>query len=152
MKVADLMTVDVKTCQQTDTLEVAVRLMRDFEIRAVPVVDPLGRLVGIVTDRDACMAAYEQRQPLHWVPCAVAMSVPVITCRVNDEDTEVAEEMAEHKIRHVPVVDDAQLPIGMVSLDDLVLAVARGRGLLASDLAATLAAICEHRPSPHVDG
>jgi CBS domain-containing protein len=54
--------------------------------------------------------------------------------------------MSKHTIRRVPVVDDAQKPIGMVSLNDLALAMANGREVPASQVAATLAAICEHRP------
>lgn len=151
MKIVELMTADVKTCRQADTLDVAIELMKRFDIAAVPVVDPLGRLVGIVTDRDACMSAYAQRQPLHWLPCAVAMSHQVVTCRAEDDVTVVAREMAEHKIRHVPVLDDAQRPIGIVSLDDLALAMTAGRGLSAADLAITLAAICEPRASERTE-
>lgn len=143
MKIAELMTTDLKTCQQTDTLDVAVGLMKDFDLTAVPVTDPLGRLVGIVTDRDACVAAYTQRQPLHWLPCAVAMSQHVVTCRADDETAIATREMAKHKIRHIPVVDDAHKPIGMVALDDLALAMAAGRGLSATELAFALSAICE---------
>lgn len=152
MKIAELMTTDVKTCRQTDTLDVAVELMKEFDIAAVPVVDPVGRIVGIVTDRDACLAVYAHRQPLHWLPCAVAMSEHVVTCRADDDATAAEREMATHKIRHVPVIDDAEKPIGMVSLDDLALAMAAGRGLSASELAIALAAICEPRRRGSTDG
>ncbi len=146
MKIAQMMTRDVKTCRQTDTLDVAVKLMWDFDIGAVAVVDDLGQLVGIVTDRDACMAAYTQGQPLHCLPCTVAMSNHVVTCRPDDTDVAVAKLMSRNKIRRIPVVDDDQKPIGIVSLSDLALAMAKGRDVPATEVASTLAAICEHRP------
>lgn len=149
MKIAQLMTRDVKTCRNTDTLDAAVRLMWDCDIGAVPVIDDSGQLVGMVTDRDACMAAFLQRQPLHEISVAGAMSKHPVVCTSEDNDREVASLMAKHKIRRIPVVDDAQHPIGMVSLNDLAIAMTRSRDIPSNQVATTLAAICEHRaPSP----
>jgi CBS domain-containing protein len=146
MKIAQLMTTDVKTCRQIDTLDVAAKLMWDYDVGAVPITDDFGQVVGIVTDRDACMAAYTQRQPLHCLPCTVAMTKHVVTCRAQDTDADVARLMADHRIRRIPVVDDDNKPIGIVSLNDLALAMARGRDIPAAEVAVTLAAICEPRP------
>jgi CBS domain-containing protein len=146
MKIAQMMTRDVKTCRQTDTLDVAARLMWDCDIGSVPVVDDFGQVVGIVTDRDACMAAYTQCQPLHRLPVTVAMTKHVVTCRPDDTDRSVAKLMAKNKIRRIPVVDDAQKPIGVVSLNDLAVSMAKGSDVPSSEVAGTLAAICEHRP------
>jgi CBS domain-containing protein len=146
MKIANLMTKTVKTCHQADTLAAAAKLMWDFDIGAVPVVDDSGQLVGIVTDRDACMAAFTQSQPLHTLPCTVAMNRHVVTCRPDDTDVAIANLMAKHKVRRIPVVDDTQHPIGIVSLNDLAIAMTRNRELPPQDIARTLAAICEHRP------
>ena len=147
MKIAQLMTRNVRTCRQTDTLDVAAKLMWDYDIGVVPVVDDFDQVVGIVTDRDACIAAFMQCQPLHRLPCSVAMSKHVVTCRPEDTDVAVAKLMAKNKIRRVPVIDDAQKPIGIVSLSDLAIAMAKSRDVPATEVAETLAAICEHRPS-----
>jgi CBS domain-containing protein len=53
--------------------------------------------------------------------------------------------MAKNKIRRIPVVDDAQRPIGMLSLNDLAIAMMKGRQVPAQEVAGTLAAICEPR-------
>jgi len=148
MKIAEIMTKNVKTCHQSDTLDVAARLMWECDIGAVPVIDDAGQVVGIVTDRDACMAAYTQCQPLHCLPATIAMTRHVVTCRPEDTDASVAKLMAKNKIRRIPVVDDAKRPIGMLSINDLAIAMAKGRSVPASELAGTLAAICEHRPAP----
>jgi CBS domain-containing protein len=145
MKIAQLMTKDVKTCRNTDMLDAAVRLMWDCDIGSLPVIDDTGQLVGMVTDRDACMAAFLQRQPLHDISVAGAMTKHPVACTTDDNDRDVAGLMAKHKIRRIPVVDDAQRPIGLVSLNDLACTMARGREIPSNQVATTLAAICEHR-------
>jgi CBS domain-containing protein len=146
MNIDQMMTRNVKTCRQTDTLDVAAKLMWDHDIGAVPIVDDVGQVIAMVTDRDACMAAFMQCQPLHCLPCTVAMTKHVVTCRPEDTDVAVARLMAKNQIRRIPVVDDALRPIGIVSLNDLALAMAKSRDLPAQEVAGTLAAICERRP------
>lgn len=145
MKIAQLMTKDVKICSQTDMLDAAVRLMWDYDIGVLPVIDDTGQLIGVVTDRDACMAAFMQRQPLHCVPVSVAMTKHPVCCRPDDPDRVVASLMAKHKVRRIPVIDEQQRPIGVVSLNDLAVAMAKGRDIPTNEVANTLAAICEHR-------
>lgn len=146
MKIAQLMTKNVKTCRHGDMLEAAVKLMWDYDIGSLPVVDDTsGQVIGMITDRDACMAAFMQGKPLSAVPVAVAMTNHPVTCRPEATDRAVAELMAKHKIRRIPVVDDDQKPIGIVSLNDLAVAMAKGRQIPQAEVAGTLAAICEHR-------
>jgi CBS domain-containing protein len=144
MQIAQLMTRTIQTCHQTDSLELAAKLMWEHDIGVLPVLDDFGMLVGIITDRDMCMAAYMQRQPLHALPVSVAMSKHVISCRPDDHDALVAGLMARHKVRRIPVVDDDQRPIGMVSLNDLALASAHGREIPEREVVGTLASISEH--------
>jgi len=145
MKIARLMTKDVKTCRHTDMLDAAVRLMWDCDIGSLPVTDDTGQLVGMITDRDACMAAFLQRQPLHDIAVSGAMTKHPVSCTTDDNDRDVAALMAKHKIRRIPVVDDTHRPIGMVSLNDLAIAMVRSREIPSNQVASTLAAICEHR-------
>jgi CBS domain-containing protein len=147
MQIAQLMTKDVRACRQTDMLDHAARLMWDHDIGALPVIDDFELVIGMVTDRDACMAAFMQRQPLHCVPVSVAMSKQVVTCQPDDTDLDVLRLMAKHKIRRIPVVGDDQRPIGIISLDDLALAMAKG-AIPPTEVADTLAAISEHREAP----
>ena len=145
MKIAQLMTQNVKTCSHSDMLDLAAKMMWDFDIGCLPVVSDAGQIVGIVTDRDTCMSAYHQGQPLQAIPVTTAMTNHVVTCRPEDSDRAVAELMSKHKIRRIPVVDDDQKPVGIVTLNDLAIAMARGRRIPPTEVAGTLAAICEHR-------
>ena len=60
MKVRDLMSRPVQTCRSNESLNAAAQKMWDEDIGAVAVVDDKNRVVGVVTDRDLCMAAYTQ--------------------------------------------------------------------------------------------
>ena len=141
MKIAQLMTRDVHVCHKAEMLDRAVRIMRERDVGAVPIVDDHGQLVGMLTDRDACMAALDRRAPLHELRASDAMSAHVVTCHADDTDYQVAKLMAKHQIRRLPVVDDTQRPCGIVSIDDLALAAARGTDVPATEIAGILAAM-----------
>ena len=147
MKILELMTRTVQVCRATDTLDRAAQLMWDHDIGSLAVVDDDDQVIGMITDRDACMAAYTRGRALRDIPVEVAMSKHVVTCSPDDSDTAVAEVMAKHKIRRVPVVDDMHRPVGMLSLNDLARTMAHGRNVPATAVAGILAAICEHRAS-----
>ena len=152
MKISELMTRTVQVCHATDTLDRAAQLMWDHDIGTLPVVGERGQVIGMITDRDAFMAAYTRGGALCEIPVEVAMSKHVVTCGPDDSDTAVAELMAKHKIRRVPVVDGANRPIGMLSLNDLARTMAHGRNVPATAVAGTLAAICEHRTATPANG
>lgn len=145
MKISELMTRAVQLCRPTDTLDRAAQLMWDHDIGALIIVDEPGQVVGVITDRDVCMAAYTSGLPLHEIEVSRAMSKHVVTCSPDDSDEAAQAMMAKHKIRRIPVIDDANHPVGMLSLSDLACTMARGRDVPASAIAGTLAAICEHR-------
>jgi acetoin utilization protein AcuB len=57
MKVQDIMTRDVVSCQTDANIGTAARLMLQGGFGTLPVVDPHGKVTGIITDRDIAMAA-----------------------------------------------------------------------------------------------
>jgi CBS domain-containing protein len=121
----------------------------------VPVVDEDGRPVGIVTDRDLCMAAYTRGRPLHEMRVESMMSTALRTCRDTDA-VEVAERtMADAQVRRLPVVDDHGRLVGIVSIADLARA-PRGahRRQALADVGETLAALSRPRrlPDPCIGG
>lgn len=145
MKISELMTRPVHACRATDTLDCAASLMWEHDIGSVVVIDDAGQVIGMVTDRDACMASYTRGRALCDIPVDTAMARHVVTCKADDTDAAVTQLMAKHKIRRIPVVDETDRPVGMVSLNDLARTMARGREVPASSVAGTLAAISEHR-------
>lgn len=146
MNVEQVMSRPVYTCNATDSLSTAARLMWERDCGAIPVVDEMGELVGIVTDRDICMAAYTQGKPLQTIPVATAMSGRVYSCKPDDSIESVEQLMQENQIRRVPVVDGGKRPIGFVSLNDLARdAKSRHETGVEREFVQTMAAICERR-------
>jgi CBS-domain-containing membrane protein len=115
----------------------------------VPVVDAEGRVVGVVTDRDLCMASYTQGRaltavPVSWVLCGRA----VHTCTPSDSIDRAIALMREHRVRRLVVVDGQQKLIGVLSLADIARHVAEltpGQPKAPLVLAGLLAALSERR-------
>jgi CBS domain-containing protein len=126
MRVEQLMNQPVITCDETDSLNEAAKLMWDHDIGALAVVDGERRLVGIITDRDICMAAYTQGRRLVSIAVGRIMASRVVSCRPEEPVAEAERRMAQAKIRRIPVIDDGGRPIGMLTLSDIAQAVAKG--------------------------
>jgi CBS domain-containing protein len=148
MNVSDVMHRSVHTCSIDDTLDRVARVMWEHDCGSVPLTDASGQIVAIVTDRDVCMAAYTQGQPLANIPASTAATRSVATVHESASVETVEKLMRERQIRRVPVVDATQHPIGMVTLNDLVAHAHPGgrrrEALSAESIAKTLSAICEH--------
>ena len=117
MKVSDVMTPNPRTVQLSDTLQAAAQIMRDEDTGAVPVVEDGSHVVGMITDRDIVIRAIADGD----FECTIddIVSDDVI-CATPDMSTAEAEElMGEHQIRRLPVVDEDENLIGIVSLGDL---------------------------------
>jgi CBS domain-containing protein len=127
MNVENVMTRAPKTCSTTDTLSRAAQLMWDNDFGSVPVVDGNGRLAGIVTDRDVCMAGYTQGRALHEIPIESVMSRLLYTLAPHDPIQNALTLLQERQIRRVPVVDGRGMLVGILSLADVVCASAEGR-------------------------
>ena len=151
MRIEDVMTRNPSYCGPDATAADAARLMWERDCGFIPVLDAQRIPIGVVTDRDLCMAAYTRGKALHELPVRSVMSTQVRTCTRNISVGAVEELMADAQIRRVPVVDDAGALVGIVALSDL----ARGRSRTAkdrvsehifADVAKTLVAITR----PHV--
>lgn len=153
MQVAEIMTRDVASCRETDTLAEAVRLMAEFDCGSVPVTAGLAsqRVVGIVTDRDICLASYRLGKPLAEIRVRDAMTQPARTCSSDASASEAEYVMRDARVRRLPVVDEQGLLVGIVSLTDLAREAQHERKLQRPDvtrleIGATLAEICTPRP------
>jgi CBS domain-containing protein len=150
MKIAEIMKADVEVCGIDDNLAAAATRMWDADIGCLPVVDEAGRAVGMVTDRDVCMAALTRGEPLHQIPVSVAMSKQVRSCAPGATLAEAEEIMRASQIRRLPVVDPEGALVGIVSLADLARLAApdggrKKRDVSGQEVAGTLAAICSTR-------
>jgi len=85
MKVSQIMEGAVKSYGRSESLNAAAKLMWDYDCGCVPVVNEQNEVVGLVTDRDICLAAYTQGRSLHETPIETAMAHKVISCRPEDD-------------------------------------------------------------------
>lgn len=147
-----IMSRDVWTCSPWESLNRAAQIMWDANVGSVPVVDNDRRVVGIITDRDVCMAAYTRGQLLHDCTVASAMSTVVYACSPDDTVSRVVDIMVDRQVRRVPVIEADQRLVGIVSLADLARLVrspGAQRDEASAVFATALAAISEH-PAPPV--
>ena len=140
MKIRKLMTKAPTYCTASCTAEMAANLMNQCDSGILPVVqDSLDlKLIGVVTDRDLCLAVIAaRRDPAHTV-VNECMSRNA-KCVGPDNDVENAIRiMAEHQVRRLPVVEENGKLVGMISLADLI----EQEGISSEMLASTLKKIC----------
>ncbi len=153
MKVEQLMTRNVETCRADDRLNRAAQIMWERDCGVVPVVasgNGSARIVGMVTDRDICMAGYTQGRALEDIPVASAMSKHVCSCRPNDAIATALRVMETNQVRRLPVVDQDDQVVGLLSLADIGREAQHEHGSKAAEVtdsavALTVEAICAPR-------
>jgi CBS-domain-containing membrane protein len=124
--------------------------MWDHDCGCVPVVDHNGILIGMLTDRDICMAAYTTHMSLSTLSVGDSMAKHVVTCGPFDTIDHAEALMQEHQIRRLPIVGLENRLLGILSLNDLARASciqprSRERGCNSDAIEATLAAVSEPR-------
>lgn len=146
MRVNEVMSQPAVTCPVGAALDAAARLMWEFDCGIVLVVGDDGRLTGVVTDRDICLAAYMHHKPLHLIPLAKAMVKQVISVPAGVDVLSAEHLMRDNRIRRLAVTDDAGRPVGVVSMDDLArLALREPQADRDRELVQTLAAVSAPR-------
>lgn len=149
--VGSIMTRSVGACTGTDTLHRAAQIMWDRDCGAVPVVDAESRAVGVVTDRDLCMAAYTRGRPLSAISVSSMLTGRLHTCFASTSVDEAMARMAAQRVRRLVVVEPGnQRLVGMLALADVSRYLARrgaARSQAAARLLSLLAALSAPRPS-----
>jgi CBS domain-containing protein len=114
----DVMSMGAECISAHETLDRAAQMMRNFDVGALPVCGPDDRVQGIITDRDivikcvasgydpATVTAGELATGLVWIPA-------------NATVEEALARMEEHQIKRLPVMDEKNRIVGMISEADL---------------------------------
>ena len=107
------------TVSPTDTVRDALELMAEHEVGAVLVVDVGGDLVGVMSERDYARKVILKGKASDETQVAEIMTERVLCAQPHLTVPECMALMSDKRIRHLPVIDQAQL-VGIVSMGDLV--------------------------------
>lgn len=117
-QVKDVMTRNVRSMSPHDSLLEAARAMESLNVGALPVCEG-PRVIGVITDRDIVVRGVALEMPMATTPLTEVMTQQV-ECVFEDEGLdEVIAKMQESQIRRLPVLDDVERLVGMLSLGDM---------------------------------
>lgn len=153
MKVREVMTRETAFCGLDTSLAGAVEIMLKFKCGFLPVVGEGGNVIGVLTDRDICIALGKRDQKPSEVLVRDVMlpadrTFPALyVCTPDDKVHCVLKTMRAQKIRRLPVVDREGALQGVLSIDEVVLRAcerAGTEGISCKEVVETLKAIRKH--------
>jgi CBS domain-containing protein len=119
MKVSEAMTKRVRVANPKETVQHAARMMASLDVGALPVGDN-DRVVGMITDRDIAIRGIAKgKGPQARV--SDVMTKEVKYCFDDQEIEDVTRNMADIKVRRLPVVDHSKRLVGILSLGDIAI-------------------------------
>lgn len=148
MKVREIMTGDAGSCGLATNLAAAARIMWERDCGAAPVLDHEGRVIGVITDRDICMALTTRNHLASELTVGDVVSGSVKTCAPDDAVGDALKTMESEQLRRLPVVDGEGKLAGILSLNDIILHSKKGKSkkhVSHAEVMDTLKALSQHR-------
>jgi signal-transduction protein with cAMP-binding, CBS, and nucleotidyltransferase domain len=124
MRVSELMHTPAVTCTSTTTVSAVARLMATRNVGSIIVIDAVGEVAGIVTDRDIAIRGVAQGRSGD-IAVEMLMTGNVASIEPGADIADAAATMMKRRVRRLPVVDDRGHAHGVVALDDIVRNVTR---------------------------
>ena len=117
----EVMTKNPVCCLPNDMVAKAAQLMKGENIGSIPVIenDQTKKLVGIVTDRDLALKVVAEGRDAKSMKVEAAMTRKVVTCRAEDDLQKALDAMSEHQLRRIPIVDNDNKILGIISQADV---------------------------------
>ena len=138
MNVSEIMTRDVVTATPATTFKGAADAMVASEVSALPVVDDLGRVIGIVSEADLVRRAAKPGRPGPRTVGDVMTTRPFVV-GAGEPVVQVARMLHAGRFKHLPVVDAFGVLVGVVSRHDVIGAFARPDEAIADEIGEALA-------------
>ncbi len=139
MKVKDCMCSDVCCVKPETKINEVAKLMSEHHIGCIPVCDTNNCICGIVTDRDVLLRSVCCNKDLNTTPVSDIMTCNVCTCKEDDEMSNAESKMGQNQIRRLPVCDNQNKVIGILTIGDLA---QNGQTLGDQEVCTTLEGIC----------
>jgi CBS domain-containing protein len=139
----------VKSCGPDANLAVTSGLMMTDDIGILPVVDDDGTVLGVITDRDICIAIGTRNRLPSEITVREVITGNLFACEPNDDIHTALNILKDKKVRRIPVISDEGKLQGILSMNDVVLKAEKldakkQTDLSYEDVINTFKAICEH--------
>ena len=118
MQVKDIMTTGIACVDLKSTAADAARKMKDQNVGTVLIIDG-NQVQGLVTDRAIVTKVVAEQQDPKSVPVKDVMTRQVVGCRESDDIMDAVKTMGDMKVRRLPVVNDKDQLVGIVSIADI---------------------------------
>lgn len=150
MRVLEIMMGTPYFCHPESNLGEAAELMWKGNCGFLPVVGSEGNVVGVVTDRDICIALGTRGRPPGEVVVADVMLKKVYSCAPEDDVRVALGTMRDGRVRRLPVVAKEGRLVGVISVDDVLLraetaSVGKAGRVSAEEIVSALRAISAHQ-------
>ena len=119
-KIRDVMTTRPRSVNPDTPLTTVAEVMASEDVGVVPIVEG-DRLVGMVTDRDIVVRAIAKGKDPRGMPAVEAASRELVVVEPDDDLSDALQLMAQHQVRRLPVVEDGERLVGVVSQADVAL-------------------------------
>lgn len=119
MDVKDCMTKNVCCCTPEVNVAEAAKLMCDNHVGCIPVCDANNQVVGLLTDRDVILRTISCDKDAKTTPVSEIMTCGVCSCKPDTSIEEATKLMSDFQIRRIPVCDQNNKIVGILSLGDL---------------------------------
>lgn len=121
MKVQDVMMRTPAYCAPETNLGAAVEILWNRNCGMLPIVDARQKVIGVVTDRDLCVALGTRNRLPGDITVGEVASGEVYTCQAQDDIHVALQTMAKRRVRRLPVVNQNGVLEGILSMDNVVL-------------------------------
>jgi CBS domain-containing protein len=151
MKVKDVMRSTVISCRPDTNLAEAVDLLWSSDCGILPVIDAAGKVCGVITDRDICVAVGTRNRVPGDLRVKEVAASEIVTCKPEDDVRSALDVMRDNQVRRLPVVDAADVLKGILSIADIILRAESADGkkeLSFNDVMPAFKAICQRHAAP----
>ena len=148
MKVKDVMKTDVGFCSTEDSLMKAAEVMRRRDCGVVPIVDANKKVVGMLTDRDLCLAVVARNRKASDIKIEELLRGKAIVCAADDKLEDALKKMRKYQVKQLAAIGAGGELVGVLSVTDVLGLAAGKEKKLKKKVYATLEKI--FKPSPIV--
>ncbi len=145
MKVKEFMSKNVGFCHPEDKLAKAAEIMQQHDCGVVPVIDENEKVIGMITDRDICLAFASGNAKISQLKVEKLMTTKIIDCSADDKIEDALKKMRKNQLKRLAVTGKDGKIVGILSVTDVLISVRKDKKL-KKKIYSTLEAIFQPRP------